>query len=86
MLQLTFPAETWLSAPVTSQLADHSGNAEPMLAPVPLLFGRGVEGAWGPTLFETHSEMNRCVSQQFVQFTRNQLPSSRGSTSHQHSR
>lgn len=79
MLQLTYPAETWLSAPVTFQLADHSGNAEPMLAPVLLLF-------LGRTLFETHSEMNRCVSQQFVQFTRNQFPSSRGSTSHQHSR
>lgn len=38
MLQLTYPAETWLSAPVTFQLADHSGNAEAMLAPVLLLF------------------------------------------------
>lgn len=79
MLQLTYPAETWLSAPVTFQLADHSGNAEPNAGPSPAPF-------LGPTLFETHSEMNRCVSQQFVQFTRNQLPSSRGSTSHQHSR
>lgn len=62
MLQLTYPAETWLSAPVTFQLTDHSGNAEPILAPALLLF------LLGPTQFETHSEMNRCVSQQFVQF------------------